>query len=358
MTDGHATATPAAADIVSDSRWFPEALDAQNRTLSFVRTDRETIASRAFLSQSLWSNQDLPRRPLGLDTVANTVPQSRPEINFIWHTAYCSSTAISQALDLPGKNLSVREPDALTALARMKRGTSGTLGADTRRHLGALLSLLGRPFIDGEHVTIKPANAANCLIRDAAALTTGKMLFLYTDCRSFMISAARGGEARRAFVRRLFNELLADGHEQKSWPMPRLFEMSDLQIAALVWHMQIAEFLRSRPALGDRSASLDSDAFLAQPVQTLESLSRFFGYAFAPGHVEALVQGPLLRRHAKSTDEPFNVTARLAQQQELSAQMTRDLDEIMAWSYDVCRSTPRGVPLPDALVVPAKVYAP
>lgn len=357
MTDGLAVAVPAAADIVSDSRWFPEALDAQNRTFCFVRTDRETIASRAFLSQSLWNNQDLPRRPLGLDTVANAVPSTKPHINFIWHTAYCSSTAISQALDVPGQNFSLREPDALTVLARMKRGTSGTHGTDTRRYLAALLSLLGRPFIDGERVTIKPANAANCLIRDAAALTTGKMLFLYSDCRSFMISVARRGEARRAFVRRLFGELLADGHEQKGWPVPRLFEMSDLQIAALVWHMQIAEFRRSRSALGDRAASLDCDAFLAQPAETMESLSRFFGFEFPAGHIEAVVRGPLLR-HAKSGDEPFDASARLGEHQGLPAQMMRDLDEILTWSYDVCRSTPRGVPLPDALIEPAKVYAP
>jgi hypothetical protein len=354
MTDRQAAT---AADIVRDCQWFPEALDAQNRTLHFVKTDRKTIASRPFLSQSLWNNADLDRRPLGLETVVRQVSETVPHVNFIWHTAYCSSTAISLALDLPGQSLSIREPDALTVLARMKRGTRGSRGSDIRPYLASLLTLLSRPFVADETVTIKPANAANCLIRDAAALTTGKMLFLYSDCRSFLISTVRRGEARRAFVRRLFAELQADGHQQKDWPPQRLFEMSDMQIAALVWHMQIAEFARSKVALGDRAASLDRDAFLASPADTIEKLATFFGLAIDSRQIAEIVAGPLLRRNAKNMDEPFDAAASL-QPADVGDQMARDLDEIVAWSYEVCKTTPRDLPLTNPLVETGKTYRP
>ncbi len=340
------------ADTVADARWFPEALDAQNMALAFVRTDRSTITSKAFLSESLWSNEDLPRTRGGLETLVRALPgtASLPKIDFIWHASYCCSTLISQTLDRPGKNLSIREPDALTTLARMKRGTRGMTGPGATRYLGMLLSLLGRPFVDGEHVTLKPANAANNLIGNAAALTSGKMLFLYSDCRSFLISVARGGETRRAFVRRLFAEILVDDHEQKNWSKARFFEMSDLELAAIVWHMQIAEFRRWWPLLGERAASLHCDAFLSDPETALTRLDAFFGFGLGAEHVAEILSGQMLKRNAKALDEPLDYEKRRQQQAAIPARLSREVDEIVAWSYDMCKSTPRGRPLENPIL--------
>src|SRR6185436_11784976 len=129
---------------------------------------------------------------------------------------------------------------------------------------------------------------------------------------------------------------------------------SDMQIAALVWHMQIAEFLRSAPALGDRLASLDCDAFLTSPAETISRLAQFFGFDLPQEHLDELVSGPFLRRNVKDTDSAFDAGKRLAQQRAVN----HDLDEILAWSYEVCRATPHGVPLPAPLMAIAKTYGP
>src|SRR5690349_16292240 len=89
---------PTATELFGDSRWFPEGLDARTRDLTFVRIGREQIAAPAFLSKSVWAQEDLPRHRLGLQTVAtaSALSTEKPVVHFIWHSAYCCSTLLSR----------------------------------------------------------------------------------------------------------------------------------------------------------------------------------------------------------------------------------------------------------------------
>lgn len=335
--------------------WFPTDLSADGRELTFVNTDRATLAGLACIADARWETSGLTQQRLPLHALQTLAQDPRPNINFIWHTAYCCSTLLADLIERPGANLSLREPKILVALSNAKR-----LGLFARRETEALpaivLQLLARRFEHGETVTIKPAPAANYLIRDAAALTDGKMLFLYSDCASFLVSVALDGEVRRAFQRRVFHLILADGNEQQRWNAKLLAELSDLQIAALVWHMLIAEFHRALPVVRDRAASLDCDAFLAAPGETLKKLDQFFGLGLGSAHLEGVVNGPLMRHHAKKPDESFDAATRSRTQREIPARLKEDVEAIVAWSYEACRSTPREAPLPNALVSIEKVY--
>jgi hypothetical protein len=349
-----------AGDIVSDFHWFPEALDWRNRTLHFVRTDRERLGSKPFLSET-FADKTLPRCNARIEELAGALnaPDALPHLNFIWHTSFCCSTLISQALDVSDENLSLREPDVLNILAQMKRAIGTTSGSSERRLTETTLRLVARPFDSGTQITVKPSNVANYLVRDVAKMTTGKMLFLYSDCRSFLLAVAKRGEARRGFIRRLFAEILKDGHEQANWVPGKLFEMSDLQIAALIWHMQIAEFHKSISSLpAERFASLDCDAFLDAPALALSRLAKHFGFVLNQEHLDRVVGGPMLTRNAKNPDESMDVTIRRQEQLELAPQLTRDVDAIVGWSYDVCKGTPCGVPLPNSILEIEKSYHP
>lgn len=338
--------------IVADASWFPDDL-APDGTLSFVRVGREDLAREAFLDER-WQRERLPRARHRLEEIARQLPLrlSRPRLNFIWHTAFCCSTAISRALDLPGRNLSLREPDVLTALASARRASAPGFSEAAR----AVFSLLARPFRAGAGVTIKPTNFANILIGDAALLTSGKMLFLYSDLPSFVLSIARRGERGRAFARALFWEIAGDGHAQFGWPMEKLFKLSDLEIAALAWHMQIETLSRAWSQLEPgRATTLDCDAFLHSPEETLAALDTFFGFGLGERVLAfARKAGP----HAKHADREFTAVARREEHQEAREQIGPILNEIIAWSYQVCPSTPRGVPLPEPLVATGKTCPP
>jgi hypothetical protein len=280
----------------------------------------------------------------------------KPRPNFIWHTGFCGSSLLAKALDCLGRNLSLFEPQILADIANAKR-TAATAPGFSERIPKLALQLLARPFATGECITLKPSPVANNLLREAAAFTSGPTLFLYSDCRSFLISIAKKGEEGHKYVRRMFVAMLADGHEQAQWPPGRVLSLTDLELAAVVWHMHIGEILRHWAALGPaRAASLDCDAFLADPVECLGKLDAFFSLDLGPEYPTQVTAGPLFRRNAKTPEVPFDANKRRDEHSRTAQSLGPDLDRIVAQSYDLCRTTPRGMPLPDPLVASGKIY--
>ncbi|HTO40148.1 MAG TPA: hypothetical protein VL026_04170, partial [Rhizomicrobium sp.] len=96
-------------------------MDFSRNTFGFVQTNRETLSRQPFLD-SRWDRSPLPRVDIPISTViAATEHRPRPQVNFIWHTAFCCSTLLSRCLDIPGANLALKEPQILILLAEAKR---------------------------------------------------------------------------------------------------------------------------------------------------------------------------------------------------------------------------------------------
>jgi hypothetical protein len=280
-------------------------------------------------------------------------------LNFIWHTAFCCSTLIARALDCEGRNLSLKEPGILLTLAEAKRQNAiGSGKPFSYRFAETVFRLLYRPFHDGEKVTIKPPNFANHALREAIQLTQGRHLFLFSDCRSFLVSVAKKRDYGRTFARDLFARIVGDGgNEQQAWPLTEAFRLTDLRAAAIAWHMQIAEFQRNWALLAPgRAASLDCDAFLDAPEETLGRIDDFLELGLGREHLATV--GETLSRHSKSATTVFSNDTRRAEHARIAAEMGDDLDRIVAWSYQVCRNTPRGAPLAAPLVTLDKTYQP
>lgn len=262
---------------------------------------------------------------------------SKPKLNFIWHTAFCCSTLISRILDLPGRNLSLREPAILMRLVEAKRASE--LGRHLPSNLPeAVFGLLSQPYRKGATVTVKPTNAANYLLPDAAHGTSGKMLFLYSDCRSFLISLAKRSLEGSRYGRELFATIAGDGNDQYRWSMQALFMLSDLEIAALAWQMQMAEFRRAFANLDQtRFVSLNSDDFAGAPASVLSQLDSFFELDLGSGHVETATQR-LSVVDAKLRSSSFDLDRHQAERDALAKQLGTVLDEVVSWSYEVCKS--------------------
>ena len=343
--------------VAGDATWFPTDMNAAGTALTFARTNRATIEALGAIGKSRWNTGDLPKVETPLSLLEPVCEGPPPRINFVWHTAYCCSTVLTQVLDRPGCALSLREPNILLDLVHAKR--LGQLARrESERAPDIVFRLLSRPLRDQETVTVKPAPSANNLIRDAALLTRGRSLFLYSDLPSFLISIALDGEVRRAAQRKTFYVILADGHDQQRWNPRLVVEMSDLQIAALVWHMHIAEFHRAWPllALNGPVASLDCDAFLASPELALARLDEYFGLGLGPAHVAEVMSGPLFHQHAKQPGKAFSRDDRKRLHEGIPDRLREDVAAIVAWSYDVCRTTPRALPMPNPLVPIEKAY--
>ncbi len=332
-------------DIVQDYRWFPEDFRAPRQTMSFVFADRAVLSGQPFLDHR-WNTQSLPQRQATLDDIAKAVsPRGKPVTNFIWHTSFCCSTLLAKALDTPGRCLALSEPMILVSIADAKRAASLEQGWHLSGLAEAVFHLLARPECDGAAVLIKPSNFANILLPDAARLTAGRSLFLYSDLAGFLVSITKTGLALRKYVRKLFTDLVGHQRDRLPWSQTEIFQMSDLEIAALAWHLQILEFRDALSALGERAVSLNCGAFLDKPLETLLRLDSFFGFGQGTDHWARVVAGPALKRHAKRPSLAYDASQRRAEAEDVRRQLGADLERVVEWSYRACPLTPRGVPL-------------
>jgi hypothetical protein len=346
---------PSEADALADPHWFSEGFDSQRGEFLLVAADRPLLAAQTFLD-GRWERSGSPRLRAGsaIDRPSATSNPAR----IIWHTGFCCSTLLARMLDRPSRNLSLCEPQVLVDIAAARRTGAVSRDAASSAAQHALV-LLSRPFSPGEHVTIKPSPAANALLQLITVPAGQRMLFLYSDCRSFLISIYKMGEEGRKYIRRLFLALLADGHIQARWPTVKLLMMSDLELAAVLWHMQIAEFLRVWPALEPGSAaSLDCDAFLGSPEDASVRLNKLFSLGIGAEYLRDVIAGPLFHRNSKTGEAEFDVTRRAVEHQRIEQEIGGDLDRIVAQSYQLCRDTPRTVPLPNPLLPIEKSYCP
>lgn len=309
------------------SHWRLHDFDPVSGQGRFVRAARADLVGAPFLDDR-WDVSTFETRSALLPAAERPV-----EAGFLWHTGFCGSTLIAACLDSPGRLLPVREPKALMTLANLKR-TEVLAGRrlDEDRFV-RVVAALARGETPSERVLLKPTNAAGNLIREAARLTRGPMLLLYSDCRQFLISLLKKGESGRAFARSLFLVLEMDGRTDKPWSDRDLFKLTDLQIAALAWRLQIAELAAGAAALGPgRAVALNFASFLDQPEGVLAALDAWFGAGLGEAGVRRVLDGPLMRTDAKQRGRPMSVEMRKAQAERLEDQFGAELDRLVQWS--------------------------
>lgn len=334
-------------DVVADSRWFPDGLDLEKGAMVFLDTSRERVASSAFLDQRM-DRRGLTHQGSRLEDLAGlTAPAKAPR--FIWHTTFCCSTLLARCLDKPGSNLSLKEPNILMSIANIKRNQGIQA---VQAWLGPALNALARPMEAGEAVTIKPTNLVNNLIAETMACSPqSQHLFMTSDLRAFLVSIAKKGEAGRAFARQVFTILAMDGHPIAETEHRQLMQLSDLQIAALVWHMQVSVFqdamARAKPG---QIAWLDGDDFVRRPKQALRAVDDFFGLGLGQAFTDATATGPLLTRDAKDQSRNYGASLRAQEARKTAQSLGRELDSIIDWSYSLFPNAPRDGRLPHALL--------
>lgn len=338
--------------IVRDYSWFPYDLDPSAGEFIFVRTDREEISQQVFLDPR-WTPRSGETRRCNIELIVDELAPSErpPPLNIVWHTSLCCSTLLMKLIDFPGHNLALREPKVLVSLADALRAGLPKKGLLPRGAIAAAFALLARAENPNAQVTVKPSNFSNFLVREAARTCRGKTLFLYSDLPDFLLSLAKGGTQFFRYARQLFGNIAGDLGRPLPWSGSDLLRMTDLEIASLVWHLQIAEFRRSWPELGNgRAASLDCRTLLERPTETLLRLNEFFGLGFEESDIDAKTAGPLLSQHAKLPGRAFDRKVHQRELQDVRRQLGADLERTIEWSYRALPGTPRELPLPNPLV--------
>ncbi|WP_242097908.1 hypothetical protein [Sphingomonas sp. CROZ-RG-20F-R02-07] len=331
------SATPDA--IVRDAEWLPHRYDATLDMVQFLRVDRATRRSATFLTDE-YLPAGLPLEPLPRKAVLGMRPDEAP-LRVIFHSAFCCSTLLANALDLPGIATSLKEPVILNDVVGFRH--RGGTRADAERLLDDTLALLARPFASGEAVVIKPSNIVNGFAAAIMALRPeATALLLHAPLPVFLGSVAKKGLWGRLWVRQLFLGLAKDGMLPFNFGQDEYFGQSDLQIAALCWLAQQALFAGMAQRFGARVRTLDSEAVTRRSREVTVALGAHFSLALSSTAVDGIVAGPAFTRHSKF-GTVFGDAARAAEVADAGVLHADELDKVAIWATAVADA--HGIPL-------------
>lgn len=325
-----------ATDVVKDPCWYLHDINLDQATLLFVKTEPSALSACSFLDHR-FDIQGLPSASvpianlLGLtSTIQSVVP------TFVFHTAFCCSTLIARCLDLESANVSLKEPAVLMSLANYQRVNHPLLAnADQAHSIHTLVTkLLFRPFGDEQTVLVKPTNTVNNIIRQLMAThPSSKALLLHSDLESFLISILKKGEQGRSFARQLFTLFLMDSPEAQQLDSTRLMRMTDSQIAAITWHLQLETFFDVFNVHdSSRVVSLHCDRLLEDPNGSLASVIAFLELTALSDDFGRLMNQAPLQSNAKTPGQNFDAVSRSQEYGKARADFSDTLNTIIPWA--------------------------
>jgi hypothetical protein len=319
-------------DIARDANWLAHRYDPEHDAIHLIHVPRTAHRAATFLTDEYLK---LDREPLILrraDLVA-AAPSPAP-VHFIFHSAFCLSTLLARAFDIPGRAIGLKEPVLLNDLSGWRQR-----GADPRllsQVLNESLRLLARPFEQGESVIIKPSNVVNGLAPAMLGLRPdARAILLHAPLVTYLRSIAKKGMWGRLWVRDLLVKLLRDDLIDLGFEGDDYLGLTDLQVAAVGWIAQQAHFAQLVTQFGaERVKTLDSETILARPAETISALATLFDVALDATEVRAVIEGPAFRTHSKSGAD-FSGEARQAEYDVAAEVHGDEIEKVALWARAV-----------------------
>ncbi|OHD04746.1 MAG: hypothetical protein A2885_15200 [Sphingopyxis sp. RIFCSPHIGHO2_01_FULL_65_24] len=338
------TSAPSVTAIVGDAAWLAHRYDPGHDAFHFRRVDRADRAAGPFLTDACLGAEPAPAVLRRSDCVAAAEAPAAP-LHFLFHSAYCASTMLVQALDQPGVATGLSEPVLLNDMVGWRHR-----GADPRTHgrvMHDALAMLGRPFAPSEAVVVKPSNIFNPLARGALMLQPdARAILLHAPLRAFLLSVARKGMWCRLWCRELLESYLADGYVDLGFEVRDYFRQSDLQVAAVGWLAQQQAFAALADWTPDRIATLDSEMLTGTPIPAVAAAMRHFGLNADEARIAA---HPALARNSKSGA----VFAPGERQRDLAAAEAaygEEIEQVIGWANVVADQVGIPMTLPQPLI--------
>ncbi|MFZ2996495.1 hypothetical protein [Sphingobium sp.] len=338
---------PPVPDVMASAQWLAHRYDPGHDAFHMLYVPRPRHAQVPFLTDMHLTGAGDPVVVGRKDAMAIATPPA--PIHFLFHSAYCCSTLLAAAFDIPGFAMGLKEPVLLNDLVGWRH--RGAKGPEVARVLDESLRLLARPFAPGEAVVVKPSNLINPLIPAIMGLRPdARALLLHAPLDAYLASIARKGLAGRLWVRDLFGKLMKEGMLGQLGIAPADYlGLTDIQIAAAGWLAQQQQFGMLCDRLGPRVATLDSDMLIARPEDSLAALCALFGLPLDRATTDAIAQGPIFARDAK-TGGSFGEGQRAQDAQRGLEQHADEVEKVAHWARVVADNAGIALTLPRPLL--------
>jgi hypothetical protein len=232
--------------------------------------------------------------------------------SWIFHVAHCGSTLLARALDLPDRNLVLREPLALRQAA--------ITGDDRLVDLSTLT--ISKRYRSDLPTVVKANVPVNFLLPRLSALDhEAGAILLWLGLDDYLAAILRS-DNHRTWLGNVTTQLA-----------PALGDpagLSDPERAALLWLGQLRAFGKALEVMPNARA-LDAERFFSGPVPVLAAAAERLGVPLSAGEPAAITSGSLFATYSKNPGVAFDNRARVARKAELKEALAQDLDCARRW---------------------------
>ena len=258
---------------------------------------------------------------------------NRPPVNYIFHHSFVCSTLLARCLNQIDAFFSLKEPWILRRLADTKRARPSA-EAQWREIFQKYNALLSKDFSAGRSTLIKATNVANNLIVDVINfMPASRILYLWSDLRSFLVSNLKKTAETQQKMPQLYNEFASDSDFRKRFSQfANVSGTSLLRVCALIW---IANLYSLQCVLGKHPgaavSTLEMDALLAEPLITLQKTSEFFGHTPSQEELGLMTHKDVMQRNAKDPRQQYGDAIRREEAQKIDAANHAEIDAVIEW---------------------------
>lgn len=326
--------------ILEDASYLAHRYDEKSKAFQFVHLNRDDHRNSTFLTDE-YIPETAERFMVSAGQSATTNIRDT-SVHFIFHSAFCCSTMLARAMDVEGHAMGLKEPIVLNDIVRMKR--AGEPAESINMILDQALSLLARPFADGESVIIKPSNIVNCLAEEMLSMRPGaRALLLHAPLKSYLRSLSAKNMWGKIWARDTTIGIMNEGNLIGGFASADLLRLTDMQMAAVGWLSSHAMFVQLTNKFGpERVQTLNSQKFLDNKGDTIMWLSDFFDLRLDRGRISEIVEGPAFTQHSKNFGD-FDSNARRTEQTKTDEAHGEEIEMVVKWATAVADS--QGLPM-------------
>lgn len=317
--------TPAALRW-QDPAWFPMDLDVRGARIAMLHIDPDVVEHSTFLDTRIAA--DL-QRSLAVDVdVLPRQLEAAPPVAWLFHTSFCCSTLLAQALHDHPHTVAYREPLVLRRLADARHE-----GLDLGQWPRICADLLARPWDPAGRVVVKPTHAALNIGQKLMDSSPGsRAIALTSSLADFLVSNAKKTADTQARIPLLVEMALSAGEFHRRLPVEALSPPSLIAAAGLQWAAQRELLLEMAERVGpQRLATLDSEELLADLRGALGRARAWWGLPHGSGRDEQRIHN-VSTRHAKLKTREYSAEARAYEVAMVSRMHAQVLQQARAWT--------------------------
>lgn len=322
--------SPIPEDFQEDGRWLVQAIDPRARLARLVLLDREAIRAASFLDDRLIATGP-ESRLCNLDEIVKLARAvTAPPANWILHIGHVGSTLVSRLLGELDRTSSPREPRSLRDLAIATDEERPKLAAALRR-------LMARRLNPDVAVIIKATSFvsefAPLLVEPRAAA-----LFLYATPENYSAGILAGENSVKELeaLQSLRAERLAGRRIRLSG-----FDRTNAHRAAAAWACEMTSLEAAADALPEsRIMWADFDEMLGDMPSHLMAAAGHFGIQASSDEINALANGPLMRRYSKALEYDYSPSLRAELLDEARQLHLSQINEAIAALHEAAQSAP------------------